>query len=789
MCGICFCLFTDTEISRNCFKAISGSTLPYLKRRGPDHEETKNVLVENDLGTFSLSLTGTVLHLRGRKTPQPLVDDCGNILLWNGEIFGGIETDQDENDTSVLLKTLSSHVNLNVSLAEHVLSTMSKVQGPWSFVYWQATEKSLWFGRDYFGRRSLLWHLPSNPTDVLVVTSVAERNCIANDTNLMFEEIPADGLYCVDLSNNANEQDQPFSVQKFEWKQDNEGSQLRLCLTCPVAPFNNEMPGEHDAQTIEENRKRFSAPNNPDMSRNLEENQRKVKETGMLVRQVNIINGEERVHADNKGFCVKASGKNDLLNLETENASFNPYPRQILHDTIANSNETLDTAHTSSTRNVEFSCGKGQSFHGLERLSRTCSNSESLQKYLEETDHNLCTPNEASDVTNLPDSCNLNSLGLSEETSTFENFMELFVMILGEAVKKRVFNLPRTDNDFVSLDSSVAPETVTSVRPPQEQTSATSLSHVKEARIGVLFSGGIDSMMISALADKFVPEDEAIDLINVAFEQKPPLNSSQNKDRRKTKLRQGNARQVAMETPRKFDVPDRLTGISGLEELQRQNPTRQWNFIEVDVTVEELQEMRSSRISHLVSPLKTVLDDSIGCALWFAARGRGHLRTSISAKGNSLTSQEDIYTSKAKVLLVGMGADEQLGGYSRHRTRFINEGWKGLMEEMEMEVKRISKRNLGRDDRCISDHGREARFPFLDEEVVSFLNSLPVWLKTDPSLPRGTGEKLLLRQAARMLGLTSSSELPKRAIQFGSRIAKLESSGEKGSEACVRLES
>ena len=69
-------------------------------------------------------------------------------------------------------------------------------------------------------------------------------------------------------------------------------------------------------------------------------------------------------------------------------------------------------------------------------------------------------------------------------------------------MKKRVFNLPRTDNDFVSLDTSIAPETVTSVRPLQEQTSATSLSHVKEARIGVLFSGGIDSMMISALADK-----------------------------------------------------------------------------------------------------------------------------------------------------------------------------------------------------------------------------------------------------------------------------------------------
>ena len=83
------------------------------------------------------------------------------------------------------------------------------------------------------------------------------------------------------------------------------------------------------------------------------------------------------------------------------------------------------------------------------------------------------------------------------------------------------------------------------------------------------------------LFHRFVPEDEAIDLINVAFEQKPQLNNFQNKDRRKTKLRQGNTRQVAKETSRKFDVPDRLTGISGLEELQRQNPTRQWNFIEV----------------------------------------------------------------------------------------------------------------------------------------------------------------------------------------------------------------
>lgn len=63
------------------------------------------------------------------------------------------------------------------------------------------------------------------------------------------------------------------------------------------------------------------------------------------------------------------------------------------------------------------------------------------------------------------------------------------------------------------------------------------------------------------------------------------------------------------------------------------------------------------------------------------------------------------------MVLAGMGADEQLAGYSHHRVAFEKRGWPGLVEEVERDVARISTRNLGRDDRCISDHGREARFP------------------------------------------------------------------------------
>lgn len=63
-------------------------------------------------------------------------------------------------------------------------------------------------------------------------------------------------------------------------------------------------------------------------------------------------------------------------------------------------------------------------------------------------------------------------------------------------------------------------------------------------------------------------------------------------------------------------------------------------------------------------------------------------------------------------MLTGIGADEQLAGYSRHRVCFKKHGLEGLNEELEMELDRISSRNLGRDDRIIGDHGKEARYCF-----------------------------------------------------------------------------
>jgi asparagine synthetase B (glutamine-hydrolysing) len=201
-------------------------------------------------------------------------------------------------------------------------------------------------------------------------------------------------------------------------------------------------------------------------------------------------------------------------------------------------------------------------------------------------------------------------------------------------------------------------------------------------------------------------------------------------------------------------------------------------------------------IIRLMHPNNTVMDLSISAAFWFASRGIGYFNGTH-------------YTSTARILLSGLGADELFGGYSRHRNAFLNgrcketpnssvsnevdaSGFKnpldkcfiGLLDQLQWDLDHLPTRNLGRDCRVISSLSKEVRWPFLAHPVVSFSCTIPVHWKCDlrNEIGRGVGEKVWLRLLARQLGFDRVAVEKKRAVQFGARTAKIESRLEHGDD-------
>lgn len=174
-------------------------------------------------------------------------------------------------------------------------------------------------------------------------------------------------------------------------------------------------------------------------------------------------------------------------------------------------------------------------------------------------------------------------------------------------------------------------------------------------------------------------------------------------------------------------------------------------------------------------PHNTEMDLSIALALYFAARGRGlcHESSSNDSDGGPEAAPEEhenanLYTTPARVLISGLGADELFGGYVRHATAFAHRGYAGLVEELRLDVSRLGKRNLGRDDRVMASWGREVRFPYLDEELVKWAVERPVRDKCDfgvkelETLPEPG--KRVLRLVAEELGMVAVAREKKRAV-------------------------
>ncbi|KAH0556722.1 hypothetical protein GP486_005491, partial [Trichoglossum hirsutum] len=330
----------------------------------------------------------------------------------------------------------------------------------------------------------------------------------------------------------------------------------------------------------------------------------------------------------------------------------------------------------------------------------------------------------------------------------------------------------------------------------------------RPAKVAILFSGGLDCTVLARLAHDILPSNQTIDLLNVAFENPRVVNASKASRGKDAKTKQGcknvkitpaqsesihgvpadpmasplieaakHRPATSSTTQSPYEMcPDRITGRKSLAELKKVCHDRHWNFVEINIPYPEALEHRKKIIS-LIHPHNTEMDLSIAFAFYFAARGAGVVYTEREGEAEEEKASKPLtYTTPARILISGLGADELFAGYSRHGAAFARDGFPGLLEGMDLDISRLGERNLGRDDRIIAHHGKHARYPYLDEALLDWALRAPVWVKTgfgqDNDAARGPSdgefhlvhpEKKILRLLAWNLGLRAVAGEKKRA--------------------------
>ena len=106
---------------------------------------------------------------------------------------------------------------------------------------------------------------------------------------------------------------------------------------------------------------------------------------------------------------------------------------------------------------------------------------------------------------------------------------------------------------------------------------------------------------------------------------------------------------------------------------------------------------------------------------------------------------------EVKAVLTGEGADELFAGYAYHHD-YVDDP-RALADELTRSLGTMHNINLQRVDRVTMSESLEARTPFLDRDLIDFAQSIPASLKlcrTDPDAVESTGattEKWILRKA------------------------------------------
>lgn len=179
MCGIFFSAARDHQILPD------HATKDELTARGPDSYRAISTKIHATPADIFLTFTASVLALRGvHIQEQPLHDpSSGSILCWNGEAWKISDSMVDGNDSLEVFDVL-----LQASQAashDHHRSVVEAVQtiaGPFAFVFYDAPNSTVYYGRDRLGRRSLL--VKSDEKNSLILCSAFTATVDAQNTEV-----------------------------------------------------------------------------------------------------------------------------------------------------------------------------------------------------------------------------------------------------------------------------------------------------------------------------------------------------------------------------------------------------------------------------------------------------------------------------------------------------------------------------------------------------------------------------------------------------------------------------
>ncbi len=241
------------------------------------------------------------------------------------------------------------------------------------------------------------------------------------------------------------------------------------------------------------------------------------------------------------------------------------------------------------------------------------------------------------------------------------------------------------------------------------------------AKIGVLFSGGIDSTLIA-----FVLKDLDVDFtcIGVGFQD-------------------GNAK-----TPEDIVEGEKVAKQLGFP------------YERIIFNMEKIEELFRKTATILGKPLVNVINIGVGSVVVAGIE-----------KGKELGITH---------FFGGLGSEEIFAGYDRHEKALEAGGNEALHKECLAGLATMYQRDLRRDTTIAKHFGITLATPFLDDELITFSLRIPPQFKiTDATFSgRGRGDvpdkrrfkKVILREAAEAMDLPQDiAWRPKRAAQYGAR--------------------